>query len=271
MLRQEWSEKLGKWLIIPIWVCAVLVSFISALLKADPNQFQSPLAQSSIRYLHNSAWWIILVLTVAGAVAQLIRSYLGPSVVWHTVQYLLDQYREEMFGKGGSSSDDPQYFHRITLFKHVSWHWGVVRWPWSGWMIPVARSGYLTRSRIAKFRASENDPGNAEGVAGQAWAQGRPVQVYGLPDINSDSASENALADYASQGYVSRKWLERRRKKRKSHALSLLGIPVEVKGRPWGVLVVDSQSPNEIISEKALKGQRYKTLGRFLSRLLEKA
>jgi hypothetical protein len=270
MLRQEWSEKLDRWLIILIWFCAVMASVASALLRADPNQFQSSLVQSSIRSLHNSAWWIILSLTVTGAVAQLIRNYLGPSAVWYTVQYLLDQYREEMFGKGGSPGDDPQYFHRITLFKHVRWRWGFVQWPWSGWMIPVARSGYLTRSRIAKFRASENDPANAEGVAGQAWAQGRPIQVYGLPDINSDSASDGELDDYTSQGHVSRKWLEKRRKK-KSHALSLLGIPVEVKGKPWGVLVVDSQSPNEIISEKALKGQRYKTLGRILSKLLEKA
>ncbi len=137
-------------------------------------------------------------------------------------------------------------------------------------MIPVARSGHKTRSRIAKFRASSDAPGNAEGIAGQAWANECPVQIYGLPDINTDIVAETDMDDYASQGWVSKKWVEKRREKKKPHALSLLGIPVEVKNKPWGALVVDSRNSDEILSETALKKQKYKSLVNILSKLLEK-
>ena len=270
MLRLDWSEKFDRWLNVTSGASPIIVAIVGSILKIEDAYFKSPIFLGIISAIRNRAWWIILTFSVIGILAQVIRARIGTPVVWQTVQYLLDQYWEELFEKANGVVNDPRYFHRITLFKHVKWHWGFVRWPWSGWMIPVARSGHKTRSRIAKFRASSDAPDKAEGIAGQAWAYERRVQIYGLPDINTDTVAETDIDDYASQGSVSRKWIEKRRGKKKSHALSLLGIPVEVKNKPWGALVVDSRNPNEILNEAALKKQKYKSLVNILSKLLEK-
>ena len=165
MLRLDWSEKFDKWLNLVSGVSPIIVATVGAVLKIEDGYFKSPIFLAIISSVRNRAWWIILLFSVIGILAQVIRARIGTPVVWQTVQYLLDQYREELFERGNSGVNDPRFFHRITLFKHVKWHWGFVRWPWSGWMIPVARSGHKTRSRIAKFFASSDAPDKAEGIA----------------------------------------------------------------------------------------------------------
>ena len=267
MLRLDLSEKFDKTLNIVSIVSTIAVTVIGAILKIENSYFANPLILAIIAAIRNRAWWLILAFSLTTIFSQYIRSRIGTDVVWQTVQYLLDQYREELFG---SKDDEAQFFHRITLFKHVRWHWGLVCWPWSGWMIPVARSGNKTRKHIAKFRASSDDPDNAEGIAGQAWANERPVQICGLPDINTGETSKEDLGEYANKSLVEVKWLQTRKKKNKNNARSMLGIPVEVKGKTWGAMVVDSRSPDEILSETALKKQKYKTLVNILAKLLEK-
>jgi hypothetical protein len=267
MLRLDWSEKFDNSLNIISVACPIVATVIGAILKIENGYFENPHLLAIISAIRNRAWWLILLFSLIGILSQLIRSRIGTNVVWQTVQYLLDQYREELFG---SKDDQAQFFHRITLFKHVKWHWGLVRWPWSGWMIPVARSGNKTRKYIAKFRASSDDPDNAEGIAGQAWANERPLQIYGLPDINTNDTSEDDLNEYASKGLVQVSWLQKRKKKNKNNARSMLGIPVEVKGKTWGAMVVDSRRADEILSETALKKQKYKNLVNILGKLLEK-
>ena len=187
------------------------------------------------------------------------------------MQYLLDQYREEMFGKDEETKEEPEHFHRVTLYKY-GWHWALVMWPWSGWVVPVARSGSTTKTKIPCFRASRNEPDKAEGVAGQTWVRNRRVPVFNLPNLNIESPSEPDIEEYAKQTFVSEKWMYNRIQKHKKgpQARSLLGIPLETKGKSWGVLVVDSRSQESIGLKKVSKSYSSQAYYSVLSRLLEK-
>jgi hypothetical protein len=57
-----------------------------------------------------------------------------------------------------------------------------------------------------------------------------------------------------------------------SNGRAFFGIPIEVEGRTWGAVVIDSRSPDEIAIEPLLDkpGYSFKLLGGTLSKLLAK-
>lgn len=82
-----------------------------------------------------------------------------------------------------------------------------------------------------------DDARRAEGVAGVTWAENYVIPVRDLPDLRNASAAEKE--EYARQTFVTVKWLA----KEKPRSRSLCGIPVQVRGKKWGVLVLDSEAP----------------------------
>ena len=77
------------------------------------------------------------------------------------------------------------------------------------------------------------------------------------------------LADfekYANVASVSVEWLQKRKKK--TFPRSLLAAPVEVNGKIWGVLIVDSISKQDIKS-RGINGKEFRALSDTLSKNLE--
>jgi GAF domain len=175
------------------------------------------------------------------------------------VHYLLDTFREHAFEKERGA---PLHYNRVTLFKHVRFRWALCKWPWSGWLIPMERSGHTTQKSRTAFLVPDNAD-LVQGIAGQTWAQNSVVMVNELPDLNG-SPSPERFDEYARKTWVSVRWLQRR----SQHGRAFCGIPVEVKGRMSGVIVIDSRSP-DAIDQEAVKV--YRLVGRYLGKLLERA
>jgi hypothetical protein len=188
-----------------------------------------------------------------------MRSGIGSSTRWKTVQVVLNQYRDQVFG--GNAKNDPQHYHRVTIFKYVRWRIGFVCWPWSGWLVPVARSGVTRKSRINCFRASLDDPSLAEGIGGQAFAGMKTLVIDGLPDLTIPQANTDDIKNYAQRTFLS----EKRVMKKTLTARSLVGIPLEVKGKPWGCIVLDSHYPAAI----PIRENMYSVLAKVLEELLQ--
>jgi hypothetical protein len=205
-----------------------------------------------------AAWWLLPLLIIVSGVLGLLRKLIGPPWLWHTVHSYLDTFRDEAFEVG---PDDDLHHHRVTLFRHVGWCWRFAKWPWSGWLVPVERSGHTTQSSISVFKAPD-DADNAEGVAGRTWARRRIMMVSNLPDLGAET-SEDALKRYCEATGISVDWA----RKRRPRARSFCGMPVEVKGQLWGVIVLDSRSPNGIKAESQLS---YRPLGKYLGKILER-
>ena len=152
---------------------------------------------------------------------------------------ILDEFQEALFGSKG----DDDAHHRITLFKRVRLQpvimrdaSGKQRWPGSGWLVPIARSGHVTKNTRTRFLCPD-DTDNAQGVAGRAWA--RPtVVVEEVPDLTSANRSEKDVRLYANATYMPEEWV----RKRCPGARSLMGFRVDdATSEPWGVLVIDSR------------------------------
>ena len=179
---------------------------------------------------------------------------IGPPWVWAAIHAIFDEVRERAFRY---KEGEPVHHHRVTLFEHVHfwriwrlwlclWQWKVGRFPWSGWLIPSARSGHTTKSCSTRFLAPD-DADRAEGVVGQAWATNSQILVDKLPEV-SESSSSTVIAEYATRTFVTPDWVKDRLGKPLPR--SLCGVPIEVEGRIWGVLVLDSRAEDGIKSQK---------------------
>jgi hypothetical protein len=237
---------------------------LGALLKAPADQV--PFLETSIRSLQSNAWWLLLLFAVAIGIASFFCSLIGSPKTWKTVKAHLDGFQETVFHE---VTEDHLQAHRVTLFKWVRFNWRCWPWqwkrhPWSGWLIPIVRSGHTTQKSSTAFLAPDNAD-LAEGVAGKAWGNRRVVSRDNLPRIDSNS-SDSTIRDYAKRAWVSEAWVRGRLKASKQCARSFRGIHVEVSGARWGVIVIDSIGETIPFSDESER--TYRMLAKCLSSLL---
>lgn len=235
----------------------------SAQKAGKPEAYSSPF-WASVVGLGQEFVWVLPVLGVVGLVAKLVCDYVGPPWVWEAVQKIIDRFAEKSFETAPGAA---VHEYRVTLFRRT---WALAlpwrcrqragsrwRWPWSGWLVPVVRSGFTTQNTGTIFLAPD-DADNAEGVAGQAWARRQVVQTHELPDIRTDP-TDQIIKEYAAKTFVSEKWVRDRLRDGRPFPLTLCGIPVEVGGKVWGVLVLDSRHP-QAIKDRAYSYKAYQEL-----------
>jgi hypothetical protein len=265
-VRRRWLRSLLYRVFTLGEVLSIIISAsLSASLRADPKHlaggwqiFSPPLA-----WIQDRAWLLLIAVGLFLAISTAMRKIVGPPWIWDAIHSHLDSFREYAFP---DQPGDMLHEHRVTLFKRVQWHWCLRKWPWSGWLVPVERSGHTTRRTSAAFRAPD-DANEAEGVAGATWASKSAVPVPELPDLSGQPSPED-VADYAKKTYVSKEWVEAYIKRGRPLAKSFLGIPVDVSGKRWGVIVLDSKRE---MRNSPGKLSLYTILAKFLSTLLERA
>ncbi len=244
-------------------VAGSLMLVLSAALVASPERWNRwvPALSEVFTFLADAGWLIIMVLVMVSGAASVARLLTGPPWLWDIIQDLLDVFRGHVFK---DHPNDDVHHHRVTLFKRVTCSWSTnVRELYGGWLVAVARSGFTTRSSVTKFRAPDQAD-QATGVAGMTWARANTVIVFDLPDLN-DSPSNDDFARFAEAARVSLDFLKQRRPRSRS----LAGFPIEVAGKQWGVVIVDSRRPRGI--DEAAFRTHHRMLARFLGNLLEKA
>jgi hypothetical protein len=209
-----------------------LTPLIGGTLKLTPEHIEKAETWSLgfaelVAYAQTEAWWLIIVLSIAAGVSKVICSKIGAPWMWDALQSMLDELREHAFKV---NADDPSHHHRVTLFKHVRfrlrispwrahyWPWGRNRSPFSGWLVPVLRSGHTTQRTKTVFLAPD-DADHAEGVAGKTWSCNRSIYKRSLPNLECDSP-ENDIANYAKDTWISPEMIRKRVEKRRSLARS---------------------------------------------------
>lgn len=267
MIRQVWvsgTEKIFKYVQV---TGTFLLTFLGAALYAKPEEYTGwPNFKEFLTVNQKYAFLVVPGISILVGTATYFKTHFGTNNTWNTVSSLLDEYKKAIVEGSENFQSEPDYYLRITLYKYVRWRSAFCLYPFTGWMVPIARTGHTTISRkIPRFRTPVAYPDNAEGVAGQVYVQKKIISIYDLPDLNADTSDE-AFDEYAKKGFVTNIWL----KKRHSHtSRALLGVPIEVKNKPWGVLVIDSRGPEEITTEETLNSTQYKMLANVLGKLLE--
>jgi hypothetical protein len=235
-------------------------AFTAAALKTSPTDpwFKWPLVSHFISLAQNNGWWLIGVFTFAASAWKGGQKFIGDPWAAEAVDKVLLQLRDQVIQKL-YGNDDPMHYHRATLFKRVAWcfwpsparglwPWGRGNWPWSGWLISVGRSGHTTNTHRITFLASEKRADDNDGVAGRTWTKGRgTVFLKDLPEVLANS-SDKVLKDYAKKTWMTEPQVKQYLKNGKVLARSFWGITIEMQGKNWGVVVVDSRRPDGIDS-----------------------
>jgi hypothetical protein len=115
-----------------------------------------------VEWTHQHGWMVLVLSLLFGGVAHLVLTRVGDPVVVKAINVVLDEIRDGLWG----DLDEDVHHHRVTLFKRKPFRLGfllddggrVIGKPWSGWLVPVARSGYATQ------RMGEHPPGRIWGV-----------------------------------------------------------------------------------------------------------
>lgn len=248
----------------------VIGSLVAAVLAASPEgaaDLWAPL-ESVVRFGHDTAWiWLACAIVVGGAASWLLSSLPHPAALDAT-NAILDEFQEALFAKVGGDygpSSRHAFRARILACDVCQRQRGEARWPWSGWLVPVARSGHGTRRTRVHFLCPD-DTDHAQGVAGRAWASTQAVVVEDLPELGEVGESrQDGIAAYAHQTFVSENWVVTN----SPRARSLMGFRVEdARSNPWGVLVVDSRLPS---LNTQLAQERFNSYAPVLARLLQGA
>lgn len=200
------------------------------------------------------------VLVTLGVVLFLTGFYLNVfEKDWRFLQVILDAAQNRAYIEHNQNGD-PKHFHRVTLFRYRKFKFFVKHWsaskiwnpwgkynPFSGWLVPVLRSGQSAKKTRSIFVVPNT--GNNEGIAGLAWSNESAVVIRDLPVVSSnnrnyrrkyadDTSCERDMVDYMVE-MSSQRHLPR----------SIGGIALFVNSRLWGVLVFDSQNPKGVPEE----------------------
>lgn len=232
-------------------------------------------AAHTIAWLQSYSFPIWLSLGILSILGWLLR-WRGDPWIWDKLQVLLDKFQEIAFSSYANHIKD---HHRVTLFKYKKWHWRIStpmtkgtwpwtkdRLPWSGWLIPILRSGRTSQKTKAVFMAPDN--GNlAEGVAGKAWVANNIIVAPNLPNLSS-SSSDQQIARYAKRTTCPAPIVKDYVARGRDLPRSIGAIPIEVNNVPWGVLVLDSREEKGVTPELL---NSYTLIVNSISQLLEKA
>lgn len=255
---------------------AAIISFTVGH-DADAANWQAPSwVKDSISFVHHSGGSWLWVFAVLAALMTYFRKFIGPKEVWSAVHTLLNDFRNRAF----EGQEDP-YANRVTLFRHQSWCFKRAalgkmvtqgKWIWSGWLVPVERSGDMTQNPTVAFYAPMDHPNRAEGFAGIVFRRRITLDLQGLPSLDSemlkDDAGANTLKSYCESTNVSIQEIKKRLGRDGMCGRSFWGLHLEKEDASiWGVLVIDSHQPN--IRPKDEIYEEYKNLAKILDAMLK--
>ncbi len=216
---------------------------------------------------------VVVLLFVYG----LIAKSAGDPWVWEKIQYLLDGMRARVYaGREQDRLDE----HRITLFKRrafvlrirrpgAPWYWpyGKSCTPWAGWLVPVLRSGHTSQSTKSVFVAPRGDTSHeVDGVVGQAWSRNQSVIVGDLAEMTPNS-SDAEIEEYSRRTFCDKAIVSKYFSQGRTPPRSIGAIPIEVQGKIWGALVLDSKDPDGVTDESI---NNFILTAGFVGQLLEK-
>lgn len=254
MLRYDIAKTWRKVLVSGAFVCGISSGVVTGVMQANPASFSSPLIHELVQVIHKHGFWINLTLVLSVSLFSWANLYIGPKHSWRVIESILKEQRNLFFG---TLNDEPEHNHKATLFVWKRRLW-FQPWTWraGGYLVAVAHFSDRKRN-IPNFVAPINNPGLAEGVAGRAWQNKQPVYRPNLPDLNVERPSDAEFARYAKETNMPTEWVREKwnkaQKENVSMARSYSAWPIEVAGKDWGVIVINSTNPEKIGVNKGNK------------------
>jgi hypothetical protein len=264
---------LSEWFYIGGTAVSAFLGWINSVEGDEKWLAKRPVLWNVIQYLQESSFYVYLI--VGGLVVlSFIYRKLGDPWVLEKLKFILDEYQYQVFHANGA----PQDHDRVTIFQHKKnclfvRHWSAKWWfmPWgnksifSDYLIPVLRSGHISQKTRAIFYAPDESD-RAEGVAARAWASNRAIVLNDLPVMRSQ-APQRDIKSYAESTFCDVGMINKYISEGRQMPRSIAAIPIESGGVVWGVVVLDSRSPQGVTDESV---QHYQLTVALIGQLLER-
>lgn len=244
----------------------LIASALLAVAKqVDADALSTIPGASWLKWAHGHAGYIYGVLLVLALLFRLLS-------LRRTRVERLKALRQILVALQAEVMKTPQTYnpenYRVTLFRWAKWSfrgWLQHRktrlrrrlWPWSGWLVPVARSGenHFSSTRFCAPRSMPQGHVTGHGICGTAWLVGQ-ADASGLPLLMTNSLKSD-VALYSSQTHICENEVSARIADGRSLARALYAERISPKGKPnWGVVIYDSVDPVAIIDAKNRSGHR---------------
>lgn len=248
-------------LIVSQAVAGLFLTLTSIAAKSDVTKCAIWI-RPAVEWLQSVGVAVVVICSIWLWAAQWLKAMMGDAVTSELVKFLLEELRSDVFSINANPVANRD---RVTLFKFRSYRLRCCCFPVFDWLCAIERTGHMRGSR-RWFRVNEDGQGEhgVEGIAGKAYVEGVLVLADNLPAIEKNSPLEVKKL-YADKTFVPLKWVEKRAGRL---AQSLCGIPVEVKGQVWGVIVIDSAGCS--LGKREKIERFYQKNAKILSKLLEK-
>lgn len=241
-------------------VMGILASFYSKN-EAERYFSQHPNRGVIFEFLINNSGSIIVLIFFVWLVVFVLKFIvvdLASKEKKELIKFILNQYQKEAFDKGVASGV-AQDHNRVTLFKFkrrhvriVNSHWLANKgffsfikrfWP-ASYLVFYLRSGHQSQKTNVIFPVFDESD-RSSSYAAYIWSVQDAGFVEGLPDLINDPTEQN-IADYSEYTCTEEETIRSYIAKQRAMPCSIAAIPLAVKGRPWGVLVLDSRWPNGV-------------------------
>lgn len=272
--KRKFLYQVSEWVYVFATTLAAFIGWVNGVEKDDPWLKNRPVVWAALEYIQDHTVYLYLAIGIVVFLCVLYRR-MGDPWILEKLQFILDEYQFKVFSASGA----PQDHDRVTIFKHCKnhfWlrHWSCSKWYWrsgkhpfwSDYLIPVLRSGHISKKSKAIFYAPDGSD-KAEGVASMAWSKKGSVVLNQLPVIKSNTGVRDK-EKYARATKCDLALLDKYIAEGRQPPSSIAAMVIECNGRPWGVLVLDSRSPNGVTDDSV---DNYTLTIALIGHLLERA
>lgn len=278
-MKRSWLGRTGSLLLVATQVLLELRP------QDSKNPFVSGLFGTIAKFAADFSGEIlalsVFLLFLGFALSKLKRD---PEIT-RSIESILDETRRELFTTDALVSAPEMHCHRITVFKYSTWCFmsrlvyfrkfqNRRLYPWSGWLVPVARSGHITRDGKTVFHVDVNGA-VSEGFAGRAYLRATKTEQAGGSILHATMpiltiGDPSSVKAYSECVYQSQDDVKLRHDRRPVQYGCLAAIPLCVAGRPWGAVVLDSVTPDGVILPQADGIKLYRQFTSLLDRFIQR-
>ena len=215
---------------ITLWIGAGVLTLVSV---CDPHGQQVGMWTEVVIWLHSHRFIIALLVMALAGPLQLCVWIMARLRLVDVAK--LEQVLDHVAAKHFTAQDRSKYVYRATLFKvRPCWFCG-------SWLGIVARSGILYPQRTTVFSIDAKSRKHNTGIAGECWRREGQTLILELPEPSDKSTSQNTVGEYKTAGYLD----DREYEMMSVYARVFLATGIRVRGKIWGVLVLDSTDPTQ--------------------------
>lgn len=209
--------------------------------KSSPNTLQE-IAGAVVEYLATWGWaWMPMAGILPVLAGRLLKS-LDQSSFDKLASKQIQRFHDAVKPPDGHNTN-----FRVTLYRYAPCRWfhRVFRRSYyrgfTGFLYCYKRSNSYGRPATVRWRVSLEAPKLNEGMAGRIFGE---QTTHILEDLTppTDMGKKKTLKNYIEATCGTEEWIKKRLDNRRQADIprAFWGSPIEVEGKPWGVLLVDS-------------------------------